>query len=128
MYIKRTMESHLSYLADHFPAVVIGGAMFETYVISEIIKQYANCGLDTRSRFAYYRDSNGREIDLLMIENRTMYPVEIKKQADPGREALRNFGVLPSLSLDVGPGAVICLASELYPLDRNNQVVPVSML
>ena len=106
----------------------MAGAMFETYVITDIIKQYANSGMDTRSRFAYYRDSNGREIDLLLMDNRTVYPVEIKKQADPGREALRNFGVLPSLSLDIGPGAVICLASELYPLDRNNLVVPVSML
>ena len=63
----------------------MAGAMFETYVVSEIIKQYANAGLDTRSRLAYYRDNNGKEIDLLIIENGTIYPIEIKKGADRAR-------------------------------------------
>ena len=106
----------------------MAGAMFETYVISEIIKQYANAGLDTRSRLAYYRDSNGKEIDLLIIENGTLYPIEIKKSANPSKDALKNFGVLPGLTGKIGKGAVICLSSQMYPLDRDNLIVPVSML
>ena len=106
----------------------MAGAMFETYVITEILKQYANHGIDLRSRFAYYRDGNGKEIDLMILENDTIYPIEIKKNADPGREALKNFGVLKSLSRNIGPGAVICLSSQLYPLDQYNQVVPLSMI
>ena len=43
----------------------MAGAMFENYVISEIIKSYANNGIDTRSRLMYYRDNNGKEIDLM---------------------------------------------------------------
>ena len=35
-----------------------GGAMFETYVVSEIIKGYANQGIDVRSRMFSYRDNN----------------------------------------------------------------------
>ena len=106
----------------------MAGAMFETYVISEIIKEYSNIGIDVRSRLAYYRDSNGKEIDLLIIENGILYPVEIKKSADPGSEALKNFSVLSSLPDEVGEGAVICLSSVSYPLDRKNKIIPVGML
>ena len=106
----------------------MAGAMFETYVITEIFKQYANRGMDTRSRFAYYRDSNGKEIDLMILENDTIYPIEIKKNADPGRDAIKNFVVLDSLSKQIGTGAVICLSSQCYPLAMNHLVVPVSML
>jgi predicted AAA+ superfamily ATPase len=38
----------------------MAGAMFETYVVSEIIKEYTNKGIDVRSRLAYYRDNSGK--------------------------------------------------------------------
>lgn len=44
-------------------------AMFETFVISEIIKSYANAGKDTRNHLCYYRDNNNCEIDLIILEN-----------------------------------------------------------
>lgn len=106
----------------------MAGAMFETYVVSEIIKQYSNKGIDVRSRLAYYRDSNGKEIDLIILDNGILYPIEIKKAADPGKEALRNFNVLESLPNEIGEGAVICLASMIYPLDSKNRIVPIGAI
>lgn len=106
----------------------MAGAMFETYVVSEIIKQYANAGLDIRSRLTYYRDNNGKEIDLIIVNNGRLFPIEIKKSANPGKEATRNFGVMKSLSDNIGTGAVICLSSQQYPLDTNNIILPVGML
>ena len=106
----------------------MAGNLFETYVISEIMKQYANKGYDLRSRFAYYRDNNGREIDLLILENNKIYPVEIKKNADPGKNALKNFNVLGSIPEETGEGAVICLSSMPYQLDKMNKIIPIGML
>lgn len=106
----------------------MAGAMFETYVISEIIKSYTNKGIDVRSRFAYYRDNNGKEIDLLIMENGKIYPIEIKKSADPGKSAIKNFSVLSSFNKEVGEGAVICMSSEQYPIDKNISVIPVSTI
>ena len=106
----------------------MAGAMFETYVVSEIIKQYANRGMDIRSRLAYYRDNNGKEIDLLILQNNKIYPIEIKKSTDPGTGALRNFSVLSSLAEETGEGAVICLSSQMYPLDRKNRIIPIGMI
>lgn len=103
----------------------MSGAMFENYVISEIIKSYTNNGIDTKSRLAYYRDNNGKEIDLLIMENGKIYPVEIKKSADPGPSALKNFSVLESFHEEVGEGAVLCMISQVVPLDARNKLTPI---
>lgn len=106
----------------------MAGAMFENYVISEIIKGYVNCGIDVRSRLVYYRDNNGKEIDLMILENGKIYPVEIKKSADPGKGALKNFSVLSSLQEEIGDGAVLCMSSMVIPLDSNNKIVPIKCI
>jgi predicted AAA+ superfamily ATPase len=106
----------------------MAGAMFENYVISEIIKGYANSGIDIRSRLTYYRDNNGKEIDLLIMENGKIYPVEIKMSADPGKNALKNFSVLSSLNEEIGEGAVLCMTSAVIPLDENNKMVPIKVI
>lgn len=103
----------------------MAGAMFETYVVSEIIKGYANHGIHVRNRLCYYRDNNGKEIDLMILENGRLYPVEIKKSADPGKNALKNFRILESLPEETGEGAVICMTPLVIPLDEKNKLVPV---
>lgn len=103
----------------------MAGAMFETYVVSEIIKGYANQGIDVRSRLCYYRDNNGREIDLMILENGRLYPIEIKKSADPGKNALKNFSILDALPDEIGEGTVICMTPVVIPLDEKNKLVPV---
>lgn len=106
----------------------MAGAMFENYVISEIIKGYANQGINARSRLCYYRDNNGMEIDLIILENGRLYPVEIKKSADPGKGALKNFSVLANLPETIGEGAVICMTPLVIPLDEKNKLVPVKCI
>ncbi len=106
----------------------MAGAMFENYVISEIYKSYANSGIETRSRLAYYRDNNGKEIDLMIIENGKLYPVEIKMNADPGKNALKNFSVLDSLKEEIAEGAILCMSSSIIPLDAKNRLVPIKAI
>lgn len=106
----------------------MAGAMFENYVVSEIIKGYANHGIDVRSRLCYYRDNNGREIDLIILDNGRLYPVEIKKSANPGCDALKNFSVLNMLTENVGDGAVVCMSPHVIPLDQKNKLIPVKCI
>lgn len=103
----------------------MAGAMFETYVVSEIIKGYTNQGIDVRSRLCYYRDNNGKEIDLMILENGRLYPIEIKKSADPGKSTLKNFSILDALPDEIGEGAVICMTPVVIPLDEKNKMVPI---
>ncbi len=84
--------------------------------------------IDDRSRLCYYRDNNGKEIDLLILENGKIYPIEIKKSADPGKDALKNFSVLGNLAEEVGEGAVLCMSSMVIPLDAKNKLVPIKCI
>ena len=106
----------------------MAGAMFENYAISEIMKGYANHGIDFRSRLCYYRDNNGWEIDLIILENGKLYPVEIKKSADPGKDAIKNFNILSSLTQNIGDGAVICMTPTVIPLDDKNKLIPIKCI
>lgn len=57
----------------------MGGAFFETFVVSETIKSYFNAGIDVASHLYYYRDIDQREIDLLYVDEDAIYPIEAKK-------------------------------------------------
>ncbi len=57
------------------------GAIFETYVVSEILKSYYNHGKEPN--LYYYRDIDQKEIDLLLIKGDKIYPIEIKKSKSP---------------------------------------------
>lgn len=52
------------------------GAIFETWVVSELRKAWLNRG--ERPLFYYWRDSNGNEVDLLIESAGRLMPVEIK--------------------------------------------------
>lgn len=49
---------------------------------------------------------------------------EIKKTAQPGRDAVRHFSVIENLGMEVGQGAVVCLADERLPLTAKVEVIP----
>lgn len=52
------------------------GAIFESFVVSELVKNRFNQGL--LSNLYFWRDSQGHEIDIIIEEGDTLVPVEIK--------------------------------------------------
>ena len=106
----------------------MAGAFFETFVISEIIKSYGNKGvLDIPLYF--FRDRDGNEIDLLVSEGNTLYPVEIKKHADPGKSDVAKFDILDKIKGVIrGEGGVVCMYDNLVTLRGNDKIIPVTML
>lgn len=99
------------------------GAFFETYVVSEIVKSYYNAG--KRPDLYYYRDIDGKEIDLLFVEGDKIYPIEIKKAKAPDH-ADKNFSVLDKLKKDIQPGIILCMADEMLPYNRDVWYFPVA--
>jgi hypothetical protein len=74
--------------------------------------------------FYYYRDKDQKEIDVPIVRDGRVYPVEIKKTAQPGRNAVRHFSVLGNLGLEPGAGAVICLVPERLPITALVEAIP----
>ena len=105
----------------------LSGAIFETFVVSEIIKNITSHGLDPKMNLYYYRDKDQKEVDLLFIEGDTIYPIEIKKGISPNNPD-KNFAVLNKYSNDVATGIVICMTQKLQPINRNCWLCPVSLL
>lgn len=113
------------------PEVLQNGAMarafFETFVIAEVIKSYLNKGRDLSLYF--YRDKDMNEIDLLILQNGTLYPIEIKKHADPSMKDISAFRVLDKISnIKRGKGGVVCMYDNLITLSNEDMVIPVKYL
>jgi predicted AAA+ superfamily ATPase len=101
------------------------GAFFETYVVTEILKSYYNAG--KASNLYYYRDIDKKEIDLIIVEEDKLYPIEIKKSKQL-YSPNKTFSVLQKFKLNVQPGIVICMSDELIPYNREIWYCPASVL
>lgn len=104
------------------------GQIFETYIISEIVKSYANNQYDPKKHLYYYRDNNGKEIDLLVIYENNIYPVEIKKSSNPDKDSIKNFSVVEKFEMNSPNGAVICLTKDIHAIDSKNYMIPIEYI
>lgn len=106
----------------------MAGSVFETFVVSEIIKSYKNNGLDTNNLY-FYRDRDQKEIDMLIINGDTIHPIEIKKSAQPASSMAKNFPVLASIpGMKMGQGCILCLAENLAKVSDELSIVPINYL
>ena len=102
------------------------GYFFENHVITEILKTYAYSA--DRVNMSYYRDSNGKEIDLLIEENNRIHPIEIKKSANPDSREVEKFTVLEKMNPEIGCGGIICMCEEVIPIDGKNCFIPCNLI
>ena len=107
-------------------AGAMSGAILETYLFSEILKSYWHNGEEPH--FYYYRDTDQREVDLIIETGDAFYPMEFKKTATPSKTASRHFHLLEKLGKRVGHGSVLCFVEKDVPLSTNVTAVPVGYL
>ncbi len=106
----------------------MAGAFFETFVLSEIIKSYYNAGVLDPPLY-FYRDKEQNEIDLLIWQDGFLYPIEIKKYADPKRSDIAAFAKLDKLKeLKRGEGCIVCMYDKLVGISGDDRAVPVAYL
>lgn len=112
----------------------VAGNMFETFVVSEILKSYMNEGKDYRFSIYFYRgkDKNSKgenEIDLVIEENGILYPVEIKMSADPKASMGAANPILDKLpEKKRGMGVILCLTDRKFYLRENLLALPISYI
>ena len=104
----------------------MAGALFENYVLMEILKSYFHRGQEPAIYF--WRTKDGREIDFLLEERGKLYPIEVKLTMRPGKELKRGFHALKKKAQNLGTGAVICLVEEFFPLEKELFAIPVQAL
>ena len=121
--LKRTVKSPKLYFFDTglvayltrwsspetLEAGAMSGTIFENWVVSEIRRSFSQRGLDPP--LWYYRDRDGREIDLVIERDGRLHPVEIKKTASPKSDMASSFRMLDPAPLPRGPGTVICMCA-----------------
>ncbi len=113
---------------DVLKSGAMAGAFFESFVVSEIIKSYYNKGI-LEPPIYFYRDKDMNEIDLLIEENGTLYPIEMKKHADPQKRDVQAFAVLERIpGIQRGPGGVVCLYDKLITWQGVDKVIPINYL
>jgi uncharacterized protein len=73
----------------HLETHPLRGALFETMIMSEFVKQRSNAGLPIN--LYYWRDKTGHEIDLIIDSASTLLPVEIKSGQTITSEFFKNL-------------------------------------
>ncbi len=106
----------------------MSGAFFETYVVSELIKNFYAYNMDPKVYLYYYRDKDQKEVDLLYVRTGVIYPIEIKKSTSPGKKSLKNFAVLQKYKMEICPGIVIDSCEKITPISEDAYYYPVFRL
>ena len=113
--------------AEMLENCAMSGAFFETYVVSEVIKNFYAYNKDPSENIFYYRDIDRKEIDLLLVDGTDIYPIEIKTSTSPVKPT-KNFDVLGKYNLNVMPGLVIDTCDRIRPINEKAYAFPVYLL
>ena len=112
----------------------VAGNMFETFVVSEILKSYSNEGRDYRFSIFYYRGKDKRssgenEIDLVIQDDGKLYPVEIKMTGNPKADMGAANQVLDKIpDKKRGTGVILCLINKKTYLRENLIALPIEYI
>ena len=120
---------HLAGLKDvnHAMAGPMGGAIFETAVLTEIVKTLADRGEEPRVYF--WRTSAGVEVDLVVEAGNLLVPIEVKLSATPlpaMGAAIRSLR--EDLGGKVGPGYLVHGGDVRLPLGPSVTAIPFAEL
>lgn len=116
--------------ADALELGAMSAEFFETWVIGEVYKSFANSW--QKAPLYYYRNFNGKEMELLIKHNNVLYPCVISKSAQV-QKLYKRFNIIEAAfgsctEVKTAAGSVICLVPE-FGMDKNNiMYIPAWMI
>lgn len=119
---------------DALKVSAVAGNMFETFVVSEILKSYSNEGIDYRFSVFYYRGKDKKngsemEIDLVIEEDGVLYPIEIKMSGNPKASMAAANPILDKVGdKQRGVGIILCLVEKKTYLRENLIALPIEYI
>ncbi len=102
------------------------GHYLENYVAAEMLRN-SSYG-EKKVNLNFYRDTNQKEIDLVMEMDGELHPFEIKRAASPDKKAIRTFSLLEKSGKVTGVGGIICMTAKPFPINEKNSMIPVNLL
>lgn len=116
--------------ADALEMGAMSAEFFETWVIGEVYKSYAAAG--EKAPLYYYRNFNGKEIELLILQNGVLYSCVVAKSAQP-QKMYKRFNIVNPVfaacpDVQIAGGSVICLAPEFGTDAKNILYIPAWMI
>ena len=105
--------------------------LLENWVVLRLRNGYLQNGVDVK--LSYFKDSNAKEINLLLHYNDCIYPIDIKKDTELSiKKQLKKFKLISNVENDavtkIGNGCVISICREVKQLDEKLWLVPVGVL
>lgn len=140
--LKRTIESPMLYFLDTglvcyllkwttketLQNGAMSGQILETYAVSEIVKSFKNKGVHEIPIY-FYRDKDMKEIDLIVVDQDKLYPIEIKKAMNPVKSMAKNFSVLKrAIGFVVDKEMILCLIERNTYLSDNLLAYPIKLI
>lgn len=116
--------------ADALELGAMSAEFFETWVIGEVYKSFANSA--QKAPLYYYRNFNGKEVELLILHNGVLYPCVISKSAQV-QKMYKRFNIIEAAfggctEVKTATGSVICFVPE-FGIDKNNiMYIPAWMI
>lgn len=102
------------------------GRYLKNHVVSEMLRN-ASYGEKSIS-LNFYRDTNQKEIDLVLEIDGRLHAFEIKRAASPERKIIKTFSLLEKSGKEMGSGGIVCMAEKPFPVDASNFLLPVNLL
>lgn len=109
---------------DQITTHSLRGALFETWVVSELVKGRFNRGL--RSNLYFWRDSSGNEVDVLVEQGELLLPMEIKSGRTVTSDYFSGLNKWLALAEDSSGAARLVYAGDVEQPWSNCLVVPWS--
>lgn len=116
--------------ADALELGAMSAEFFETWVIGEVYKSFANSA--QKAPLYYYRNFNGKEVELLILNNGVLHQCVISKSAQV-QKMYKRFNIIEAAfsgctEVKRAGGSVICLVPE-FGMDKNNiMYIPAWMI
>lgn len=140
--LKRTIETPMLYFLDTglvsyllkwttketLQNGAMSGPILETYVVSEIVKTFKNKGINDVPMY-FYRDKDMKEIDLIVVDQDKLYPIEVKKTMNPTKGMTKNFAVLKkALGFSIENEIILCLVDKKTYIDYSTIAYPIKLI
>jgi len=105
---------------------LIRGPLFETFILSEILKSFIHRG--EQPPLFFWRTSHGVEVDFVVDKGLSLIPIEVKATATPRHPMADGIRAFRADYGNADAGFLVHLGSETLPLGEGTTAIPFTVI